>query len=57
MTQQEYEQTFEAGRRARQAGKSRDAGPMYAMVMDGQVKREAWRDGWDAEDQQRSKRA
>jgi len=56
MNQQRYEQAVEAGRRARQAGKGRETGPLYEMGDAGQRLRDAWRSGWDAEDQERRKR-
>lgn len=53
LNQQQYDQAFEAGRRARQAGKPRDGGPLYAMGADGYELRQRWQEGWDAEDQDR----
>lgn len=53
MNQQQYDQAYESGRRARQAGKSRDSSPRYGMDSDSQALRERWREGWDAEDQER----
>ncbi|MCD0280487.1 hypothetical protein JWH04_16375 [Xanthomonas melonis] len=57
MNQHQYEQAVDTGRRARQAGKKREQSPMYGMGDDGQLQRDAWREGWDAEDQERRKAA
>lgn len=55
MNQQHYEQAFESGRRARQAGKARDTSPRYGMDSESHALRERWREGWDVEDQERRK--
>ncbi|WLA18102.1 hypothetical protein NDK37_12425 [Xanthomonas citri pv. glycines] len=57
MNQHQYEQAVDTGRRARQAGKKRDQSPMYGMGKDGQLQRDAWREGWDAENESRKQAA
>lgn len=42
MDKQQYEQTKVAGRSARNAGRSRDSCPMYALGAAGTMLREAW---------------
>ena len=57
MNQQKYEQAKLAGRSAREAGRSRDSRPTYAIGPDGSPLREAWLEGWDEADAERKKRA
>lgn len=53
VTSQQYSQAENAGESARRAGKKRDQSPLYAMGEDGETLREAWRNGWDREDERR----
>ncbi|WP_161809453.1 hypothetical protein [Stenotrophomonas panacihumi] len=53
MSQQQFDQAYESGRRARQAGKSRDSSPRYGMDHNSLLQRERWREGWDDEDRER----
>lgn len=47
MTRAEYEQAKVAGRSARNAGRSRDTCPIYALGAEGAMLREAWQSSWD----------
>lgn len=55
VTHQQYSQAENAGESARRAHKKRDQSPLYAMGEDGETLREAWRNGWDREDERRRK--
>ncbi|MFA1289953.1 MULTISPECIES: hypothetical protein [Xanthomonas] len=57
MNHHQYEQAKDTGRRARQAGKKREQSPMYGMGQEGQLLRDAWREGWDAEEESRRQAA
>ena len=50
MDKQQYEQAKVAGRSARNAGRSRDSCPMYALGAAGAMLREAWQSEWDQRD-------
>lgn len=56
VSERQYLQAEQAGETARQSGKKRDQSPLYAMGEDGELLREAWRNGWDAENERRAKR-
>lgn len=56
MTREQYEQAQQAGCYARQAGRKLDACPLFAMGKDGDLLREAWRQGWQDEDARRAGR-
>lgn len=53
MTREQYEQAQQAGMYARQAGRSITACPRYGTTTDAQLLREAWRQGWQDEDDRR----
>lgn len=55
MTKSEYERAKQADTSARQAGRPVSACPLYAMGKDGELLREAWRAGWDEENERRAK--
>jgi hypothetical protein len=55
-SKQQWEQARLAGQSARQNGRKRDQGPLYAMGRDGEILREAWQIGWDEADSERARR-
>ncbi len=55
MNQQQFEQAKLAGMYARQNSRPVTACPRYAMGRDGELLREAWRTGWQDEDDRRRK--
>lgn len=46
------DQAYQAGRWAREAGRSPASCPMYAMGDEGMRLREAWRKGWAEQDRE-----
>lgn len=54
MTRQE--QAYQAGQWARQEGRTEAAMPLYGPTEECMVLRKKWREGWQAEDAQRSKK-
>lgn len=56
VSREQYEQAVIAGESARRAHKKRERSPLYAMGEDGEPLREAWRNGWDREDERRKAR-
>lgn len=55
MTRQE--QAYQAGQWARQEGRTEAAMPLYGPTEECMVLRKKWREGWRAEDAQRSKKS
>lgn len=52
-TKREWEQAKLAGMFARQSGRPITRCPMYGMGREGELLREAWRQGWRDEDDRR----
>ncbi|MBN8262405.1 MAG: hypothetical protein J0L59_08780 [Xanthomonadales bacterium] len=50
MTPEQYHRAEDAGRAARRAGRGRDTCPLYGMGRDEALLREAWWNGYDAQD-------
>ena len=51
----EWEQSKLAGASARQNGRPRTSCPLYGMGRDGELRQEAWYEGWDEADEARAK--
>lgn len=52
----DLEQAYKAGRYARERGGGEFDGPKYGILPEDAERRKKWREGWRAEDAQRSKK-
>lgn len=53
----DLDQAYQAGRYARERGAPESDGPKYGILPEDAERRKKWREGWRAEDAQRSKKS
>lgn len=56
MNEKEYRQAQQAGMFARQSGRKLDACQRYGITPEARTLRDAWRQGWEREDEARKRK-